>query len=146
MAKTKGKSRIGRPPKHGGYSLIVRQGEFPENRRHIRDYLISVRSGLILDLGPTEQNLTTAQLVLIDRLTSLLSIVRLMEEYAKEKGGLNGGRLSESLRESYITYNNSIRLTLQALGIDKQVRDRGDLDGYLESNYGKKGKGNADQE
>jgi len=138
MAKTKRKSRIGRPPKHGGYSLIVRQGELPENRGHIREYLTSVREGLILDLGPTEGDLTTAQLVLIDRVTSLLSVVRLMEEYAKDKGGMSGDRLSESLRESYITYNNSIRLTLGALGIDKRVRDQGGLDGYLESNYGGK--------
>lgn len=137
MAKTKQKSRVGRPRKHGAYSLIVKAGGLPENKGHIREYLNRVRDGLILDQGPTEEDLTTAQVVLIDRVTSLLSVVRLMEEYAKEKGGMSGDRLSESLRESYITYNNSIRLTLGALGIDKRARERGDLDGYLKSNYGK---------
>ena len=121
MVSSRKKTKRGRPLKHGGYSIIVRQGELPENRKHVREYLNLVRDGIISDLGPTEEDLTTAQLVLIDRLVSLLSVVRMIEEYAKEKGAFTGDRLSESLRESYISYNNSIRLILDKLGIEKRV-------------------------
>jgi len=121
MAKTKTKTKRGRPIKHGGYSIIVRQGELPESRKHVREYLNMIRAGIISDLGPTEEDLTTAQIVLIDRLVSLLSVVRMIEEYAKEKGAFSGDRLSESLRESYISYNNSIRLILDKLGIEKRA-------------------------
>jgi hypothetical protein len=145
MAGNKQKKKRGRPPKHGGYSLLVK-GELPENRKHIREYLTGVREGLILDLGPTEENLTAAQIILIDRVVTKLGVIRCIEEHIRENSVMRGHDLAPCLRSSYLAYNNSVRLDLQALGIDKQVRDREDLDGYLESNYGDKGKGNANQE
>jgi len=84
------KSRRGRPPKHGGYSLLTK-GELPENRQYLRTYLTDVREGLIRDLGPKEENLTTAQLVLIDRVITKLGIIRLIEEHVKEKGIFKNG-------------------------------------------------------
>ena len=132
MARTKVKTKRGRPLKHGGYSIIVRQGDLPENRKQVREYLNKIRDGIISDLGPTEENLTTAQIVLIDRLVSLLSVVRMIEEYAKEKGAFSGDRLSESLRESYISYNNSIRLILDKLGIEKRVVEEVDPIKYIQ--------------
>ena len=119
MTKKKGKSRRGRPPLHGGYSLISK-GELPENRRYIRRYLTEAREGLIRDLGPTEDDLTTGQAIMIDRVTTKLGIVRCIEEFIREDAVFEGKRLSPSLRESYLAYNNSIRLDLQALGIDKR--------------------------
>jgi len=62
------------------------RGELPDNRRYLAPYLTGVREGLIRDLGPTEEDLTTAQKVLIDRLVNYLGIVRLIEEYVKERG------------------------------------------------------------
>jgi len=50
-SKKKGKSRRGRPPKHGGYSLLIK-GELPDNRRYIARYLTEVREGLIKDVWP----------------------------------------------------------------------------------------------
>ena len=132
MTRTKAKTKRGRPLKHGGYSIIVRQGDLPENRKQVREYLNKIRDGIISDLGPTEENLTTAQIVLIDRLVSLLSVVRMIEEYAKEKGAFSGDRLSESLRESYISYNNSIRLILDKLGIEKRVVEEVDPIKYIQ--------------
>ena len=120
--KKKGKSKRGRPPKHGGYSLLIK-GELPENRKYIRRYLTAVREGLIQDLGPTEKDLTTAQLVLIDRIVTKLGVVRCIEEYIREHTVMTGARLSPSLRESYLAYNNSIRLDLAALGINKRNKE-----------------------
>jgi hypothetical protein len=119
-SKFGGKSKRGRPPKHGGYSLLSR-GEIPENRRYIAKYLSEVREGLIEDLGPSEEDLSTAQRVLINRVISKLGVIRCVEEYIKENSVIVGNDLAPSLKASYLAYNNSIRLDLQALGIEKRA-------------------------
>jgi len=135
LTRKKRKARIGRPPKHGGYSLMVQRGELPENRKHIKKYLTEVRDGLISDLGPAEDNLTAAQIVLIDRVISKLGVVRCIEEFCKDDGVMQGKRLAPSLRESYLAYNNSIRLDLQALGINTRKTEEVGLAEYIAENY-----------
>jgi len=131
-ARMKGKLRRGRPPKHGGYSLLLTKGELPENRKYIRRYLTEVREGLIEDIGPRERDLTTAQRVLIDRIISKLGVVRCIEEHIRENTVMTGHELAPSLRKSYLAYNNSIRLDLQALGIDKKQADEvTDVQAYI---------------
>lgn len=117
MYKPKGKGKIGRPPVHGGYSLM-RKGETPQNRRYVRAYLIDAREGLIKDLGPTEADLSMAQLVLVDRVVTKLGIIRLIEEHVKDNGVFIKGLLNPALSDSYLSYSNSVRLCLQALGIN----------------------------
>jgi hypothetical protein len=129
------KERRGRPTLHGGYSLLT-TGRLPERRRYLREYLSQVRGGLIKDLGPTEADLTTAQLVLIDRIITKLGIIRCIEEYAREKGIFKGeGELSPSLSANYLAYDNAIRLGLQALGIQRRDIEGGPsaLETYLAS-------------
>jgi hypothetical protein len=121
QAKDKRKGKPGRPPSHGGYSLIIRAGELPERRTYIRAYLQAARDGLIEDLGPREEDLTAAQRVLIDRAVSKLAVIRCIEEHVKETGVFKGKELSPVLAKSYITYTNSLRLDLEALGIDKRA-------------------------
>lgn len=99
-------------------------GETPEHRQYIKKYLTDIREGLIRDIGPEEKDLTTAHLILIDRLISLLGVIRLIEEKAKEEGVFRGKDLIPSLKQSYISYNNTVRLTLEKLGIDKSVGSR----------------------
>lgn len=130
-SEIKPKSRRGRPRvKHGAYSLLTR-GELPEHRKYLRPYLTAVREGLIRDLGPAEEDLTTAQLVLVDRVITSLGIVRLIEEYVKDKGIFQNpeGFLNPALATHYIAYQNSIRLTLSALGINR--KDLGDKEPAL---------------
>jgi len=130
--KTKKKARIGRPPKPRGYSLMVRKGELPETRKYLRLYLTEVREGLIEDLGPTEEDLTSAQKVMIDRVINKLAILRCIEEQVLEDGVFLGSRLCHVLGESYLAYSNSIRLDLQALGINKKQAGKVlDLGRYL---------------
>ena len=139
--KKKKKPRLGRPPKHGGYSLLTAKGELPENRKYVRRYLTEVREGLIEDIGGTEESLTTAQRVLIDRIVSKLGVVRCIEEHIRENTVMTGHDLAPSLRGSYLAYNNSIRLDLQALGVDKRKGEEGlDLMTYVQEKYGKKEK------
>lgn len=47
-----------------------------------------------------------------------------MEEYAREHGIMRGNELQSCLQKNYITYNNTIRLNLQLLGIDHKDADR----------------------
>ncbi len=121
--KLQRKSKRGRPPKHGGYSLLIK-GELPENRKYIRKYLSTTREGLIKDLGPAEEDLTTAQVIIIDRIVSKLGVIRCIEEHIRENSVLVGQDLAPSLKASYLAYNNSIRLDLQALGIDERKIDK----------------------
>jgi len=113
-----------RPRKHGGYSFLVK-GELPERRGYLLSYLTDVRAGLIQDLGPTEQDLTTAQAIIIDRIVSMLGVVRCIEEHTRENTVMVGGSLASALKESYLAYNNSIRLDLQVLGINERAEGRG---------------------
>lgn len=118
MNKTKPKKPTGRPPRHGAYSLMVKAGELPKRRTYLRAYLNEVRASLIADLGPKEADLTAAQRVLINGVISKLSIIRCIEEHVKENGVFRGRELSSVLAKSYITYTNSLRLDLLALGVN----------------------------
>lgn len=108
---------------HGGYSYFT-AGKIPEHRKYIEQYLTAVREGMIRDIGPEEKDLTTAQIILIDRLVSLLGVIRLIEEKVKEDGIFRGRELTPSLKQNYVSYNNTVRLTLERLGIDKSMGDR----------------------
>jgi vacuolar-type H+-ATPase subunit E/Vma4 len=112
------KKRPGRPPRHGAYSLMVKAGELPKRRTYLRAYLSEVRASLISDLGPKEADLTMAERILINSVVSKLSIIRCIEEAVKEEGVFRGRELSAVLSKSYITYCESLRRDLQALGIN----------------------------
>ena len=113
----------GQKVKHGGYSFLVK-GELPENRKYVLRYLIAARENLIRDLGPVEEDLTAAQIIIIDRIISKLGVIRCIEEHIRENTVMVGDILASSLKTSYLAYNNSIRLDLQALGIEKRMGDR----------------------
>ncbi len=122
MSSKTSKKPTGRPPRHGGYSLAVRTGELPKRRTYLRAYLTKAREGLVRDLGPLEADLTAAQVVLIDRVISKLSVLRCIEEHVRENGVFTkAGELESVLSNSYLAWANSIRLDLQALGIDKRA-------------------------
>ena len=115
--------RGGQKIKHGGYSFLIK-GELPENRKHVLRYLTAARENLIRDLGPGEDNLTAAQIIIIDRVVSKLGVVRCIEEHIRENSVMRGHDLAPSLKQSYLAYNNSVRLDLRELGIDKRMEDR----------------------
>jgi len=124
MAKNRSKleKRLprGRPvARHGGYSYLSR-GTMPENRAYLTSYLSAVREGLVKDLGPTEQDLSTAQIVLIDRCVTLLGTIRCIEEYVKEEGVFKGDELQPSLGTNYISFTGSLQRILALLGIGRK--------------------------
>lgn len=128
----KPKKTKGRPPRHGAYSLMVKAGELPKRRTYLRAYLSEARASLISDLGPKEADLTMAERILINSVVSKLSIIRCIEEAVKEEGVFRGLELSSVLSKSYITYCESLRRDLQALGIaTRKGSDIVDLGQYI---------------
>jgi hypothetical protein len=107
--------------RHGGYSFLIR-GILPERRRYIAPYLSSVREGLIHDLAKSEEDLSTAQKVLIDRIITFLGCVRLLEEHAREHGLLDsGGCLKSGIGTGhYLSFNRFIKEGLALLGLEKR--------------------------
>ena len=81
--------RGGQKIKHGGYSFLIK-GELPENRKHVLRYLTAARENLIRDLGPTEEDLTAAQIILIDRVVTKLGVIRCIEEHIRENSVMRG--------------------------------------------------------
>ena len=134
-AKLSTKLHAGRKKRHGGFAYLV-SGKLPDYRRYVEQYLTAAREGLISDLGGSEEGLTTAQIILIDRVISKIGILRCLEEFCFESGVMKGEDLNAPLKASYLAYSNSLRLDLQSLGIDKHVNEALDLQTYLE----KKGK------
>jgi hypothetical protein len=121
-AKSKKKRRKPGPiPRHGGYSLLT-TGRLPERRRYIAPYLTAVREGLIHDLAKSEEDLSTAQRVLIDRTITFLGVVRLIEEHAREHGLLDSsGKLKSGIGTGqYLSFNRFIKEALALLGLERR--------------------------
>lgn len=125
MSKLERKMKVGHPvERHGGFSFMVK-GELPKRRAYLRRYLSNVREGLIEDLGGSkgEDGLSTAKLVIVDRVISKLGVVRCIEEYHKRRPVIVKGELTPSLGKHYLAYTNSIRLDLALLGIERRLGD-----------------------
>jgi hypothetical protein len=135
-----GPARKGRPRKHGGYSILY-NAEVPYARKKLMRYFREVRAGLIRDLGG-EANVTTGQLLLIDRVVFKLGFLRLVEIWLAERGTpfSTEGQL-EPVIETYLSYSNSLRNDLNLLGIDKREIPVIDLKSYIAEKYGQKSAG-----
>lgn len=111
--------------------------ELPANRADIERYLTAVRARVIEDLGPTEDDMSGIQIVLCDRLISILGCVRCMEEAAREG--------KTELSKHYLSFNNTIAKICNILGVEKKVTEEIlDLQTYVKEKYGKKGEENGE--
>jgi len=72
------KLKPGRKGTHYGYAYLT-TGKLPKHRKTIEKYLTAVRMTLIHDLGPTEADLTGAQLILIGRVISKMGVISCIE-------------------------------------------------------------------
>jgi hypothetical protein len=108
---------------HGGYSYLV-TGRLPAHRNAVERYLTAARQGLVYDLGPKEEDLTTAQIILIDRSIGKLGVLRCIEEFVRETSVMKGADLAPCLGRSYLAYSNSLRLDLQALGVNTRAGEK----------------------
>ena len=132
MSESEPKKRKGKKPgpkpgckyRHGGYSLLTR-GALPQRRRYLAPWLTAIREGLIHDLARNEEELSTAQRILVDRLVTFLGVVRLIEEHAGQYGVLDPkGRPASGLTSHYLTFNRQIKEMLALLGVKRQAVER----------------------
>ena len=114
-------TRPTRPTKPPGFSFLTRKCSV-EERLRIRRYLQATREGLIRDLGGIE-NLSVQKLILIDRLISLLGVIRGIEEFFKEDILTAGGSVRASLGKNYLSFTNSARLILVNLSLERHTRE-----------------------
>lgn len=116
------------PITHGGYTLYSR-AKLPSTRTKVRKYLKAARKGLLEELG--EENLTPSREILLDRIITLLGIVRSQEELARE--GVTRG---VKLPANHLSYCSQISRDLKALGINGQKPkppSRQELEGLLDT-------------
>ncbi len=126
MMSGKSPVRMGRPLVHGGYSVRP-PGDLVKGRakKRLRRYLSSFRSQLIGDIAGDEEKLTAAQLVLIDRATAKLTIIRMIELYIMGAGPFEEpGQLRPVLIFPFLKYTDSLRADLLALGIKRQDHEK----------------------
>ena len=103
---------------HGGYELIARAREGSHEHLEVIDYLSEARAGLVADLGPKEEDLTAAEVILIDRIITKLGILRCIEKHISKKGIFEkGGELRGTLKSNYLAYDNSVTRALSVLGV-----------------------------
>jgi len=121
--KKKKKAPQGRRYVHGGYSLVSRDEVMKDNPR-IRRYLEDSRAGLVRDIAGDEASLTEGQRILIDRIISKLAVTRLIESFVEKHGPFEGKELRKMLGQNYLSFDNSIRLSLVALGLDKRASEK----------------------
>lgn len=121
------KARLGRPPIHGGYSLIARD-ELLKQHPQLRRYLEECRVGLVKDVAGSEDQLSEQQRIMIDRIISQLSICRLIEVYIEKYGAFRRDQLKRfqvlelepALSQNYLAFSNSIDRALIALGLERK--------------------------
>jgi hypothetical protein len=130
------KRRMGRPPKHGGYSLY--QGDLIKEHPELRRYLEDCRAGLIEDLSAEgEAGLTAGQLILLDRIIQKVGLSRLIEIHVSKSSFLRDPQAKAPeiapVLQFWLSVNNAIRADLQLLGIERRKMDdtEPDLQRYL---------------
>lgn len=106
-----------RQPKPAGFSFLTKRCS-PEDRLKIIRYLSGCRNALLTDLGG-EENLSAQKIILIDRLVSLLGVIRGIEEFHSENILTPTGDLKPALGKNYLSFINSTRLLLTTLGIER---------------------------
>ncbi len=124
-------------PTHGAFSALrlYRERELDLRRsdhRAIREWQMA----LVEDLGGQSQ-VDTFQRSMIDRATELLIVIGKMAEHVEQTGVMKGEELSPCLKNSFIAYQNTFRLTLAACfehGVRKPKKSP-DLKDYLKTNY-----------
>lgn len=106
----KGRFKPGHPSTHGAYAK-----KMPLAIRRESDVF---RDGIIKDLGGIK-NISTARLILVEKALNLYRITLAIENFINTNGVFKFKSLHPILKESYIAYVNSLRLTLREIGLER---------------------------
>lgn len=119
-----------RDPKTGqflsGHQFARKHGlstdTIPERlRRRVR----REKANWIADIGPTKKDLTTSERVLIDTAAFMLQRTLTIELWLEDNPQAYAKMLAKGLRDSYLSWANSLRLTLRELGIKTRQGPKG---------------------
>ncbi len=112
---------------HGGYSLLaVMNGKGKiDGRTRLGRALKQHRDHLARDLGAGRfEDLSRQQQILVKRVIYKDMILDSIDHYVEEVGPFSAkGQLRPVLRKNYLSWSNSVRLDLMALGLARQARD-----------------------
>jgi hypothetical protein len=130
---------------HGAYQAVRLYKERPlDLRRADHRFLSEWKKSLIDDLGGPGE-ISVLQAALTDQCVSLLIILSAMASYVEENGIVGkDGELVGCLKQSFISYQNSLRLHLAQVydygngrkGKGKKSKKPLDLESYLKSKEG----------
>lgn len=116
---------------HGGYSLVSKHlAGILDMRTTDGRMLKAFRLGMLQDLGG-EENISTAQLALLDRAEEILIVLKKMSEHVAREGVMEKGYVTKNkkgetveivgvdvqrcLRGSFLAYSNSFRRILESM-------------------------------
>jgi len=131
--------KTGPPEKHSAYAELRRYRERKTDMRTADDKALAAwKDAIVNDCGGAE-GMDAFQLSMLDRAVECLIVLRCMSNYVEKTGIMDAeGSLVACLRHSFLAYQNSFRLALQAIyeRADKRPPKPPDLDDYLKNNYG----------
>jgi len=108
---------------HGLYSSqLTRHHKYSAPIRREVEYL---QMQFITDVSPSGKadDLTAAQVVIIGRTLSIYAITRTLEDYISREGVFFAPGRIQPVLEKYLSFNNTLRLNLERLGIRKEPKD-----------------------
>jgi len=113
-----------KPPalKYGAGSAAVRAGKLPKGYKQLQSLVDSFYDGWVADLGGDE-NLTSAKRAILWVARGSLAVFGLGLEYIKANGLLNSEGDVQPVAKVLATYGNSLRLNLQAVGLERVPRN-----------------------
>lgn len=121
-----GRPRIGRPPSHGAWALVdALRGKQPLDPKVSRA-LKRFADSLARDLGEDRlEDLPLAKQILVVRASHKHAVCLRLENWALSQGQIikSDGTIIAALGTHYLAFSNSLRLDLQALGLDRHPRD-----------------------
>lgn len=99
--------------KHGAFST--------KSCRRIQRLVLKAKRGWYADLGPNRGDLTTSQGILIAKAAFMLERTAYIELWLEDQGYDGIKMLRRGMRDIYLAWANSLRLTLRELGIKTRV-------------------------
>jgi hypothetical protein len=119
--------------KHGLWCLFNRAKL--DRRTKLAKWAEHLREQLVKDLG---SDLSTQQEILLDRVCA-----KVLKSYLYEQGVLSGETFGS--KDHYLALTNSLRLDLQALGLQRKTNKILDLNDYLLAKGNQKKEGNQNE-
>lgn len=135
LSKGNGKRSVTlrKPNTHGAWTLkrALDTGRL-DMRSEAGQAIKRLRTQLETDLGGAD-NLSTQELLIVDRIVKKALIIEALENYALTRKSIfkRNGELIGALGRHYLSYSEALRRDLLALGLQRRAKDVPNLSDYL---------------